>query len=156
MFNQFNPQVSIDRLRKQREEIDNLINNYQQMPQQQPVNNIINTQQAQIPKNNMVEWRILNENEEVDNLYVQNETLFVGDKNMVKKSVDGKLEKWNIEKIYPIDKKDEKIKDLENKLKEMEDKLNEYTKFNKPVNEFEQSHVNDDGNVKPKPKTNIK
>lgn len=37
---------------------------------------------------------MLNENEEVDNLYVANKTLFINDNLMVLKGVDGSLEKW--------------------------------------------------------------
>lgn len=147
MFNQFNPQSNIERLRKQKDEIDNLINNYQNIPQ--PVNNIINTQQPM--KNNLIEWRILNENEEVDNLYVQNETLFVGDKNMVKKSVDGKLEKWEIKKVYPIDKKDEKINQLEEEIEKLKEIINnehkERRKSNKSNENEYKSVGNDDGNI---------
>lgn len=121
MYN--NNQYMIDNLNRQKDRIDDMIRNYQQP---QPVNNFINTNQN-INKD-FIEWRILNENEEVDNLYVQNNTLFINDELMIKKSVDGSLEKWKIKKIYPIDKKDEKINSLENKIKELEAKLNEYSK----------------------------
>ena len=103
----------IDKLNRQKEEIENMIRSYQQMT---PVNNYINTNQT--PSKDLIEWRILNENEEVDNLYVSNKTLFINDNLMVLKGVDGSLEKWEIKKIYPIDKKDKKINELEEKIKE--------------------------------------
>jgi hypothetical protein len=61
----YNNTFMIDRLNKQKEEIENLIKNYQSIPQQ-PVNNFINT--GQTHNKDLIEWRILNENEEVDNL----------------------------------------------------------------------------------------
>ena len=73
-----NNQYMIESLTRQKERIDDMIRAYQQPT---PVNNIINTTQQ--PLKDMLEYRILNENEEVDNLYVTNKTLFLGDKNMV-------------------------------------------------------------------------
>lgn len=142
----------LENLAKQRERIDDLMRNYQQP---QPVNNFINANQP-IQKD-LIEWRILNENEEVDNLYVANKTLFINDNTMILKGVDGSLEKWNIVKTYPIDPKDEKIKELNKKLEELERRLNdECSKSNEPVREVNKSFSNDDGYVEPKPKTNSK
>ena len=141
----------LDRLSKQKEEIENLIKTYQNT--QQPINNIINA--SQTPNKELIEWRILNENEEVDNLYVQNKTLFISDNLMVLKGVDGKLEKWEIKKIYPIDKKDEEINTLKQKIEDLERRLNnEHTKSNEPIAECKQSLTIDDGVIEPKPKTN--
>ena len=83
----------LDSLNRQKERIDEMIRTYQQP---QPVNNYINTNQT--PNENLIEWRILNENEEVDNLYVQNKTLFINENMMVLKGVDGSLEKWEVKK----------------------------------------------------------
>lgn len=137
----------IDNLKKQKDRIDELISTYQQP---QPVNNFINTQ---LPNKDLIEWRILNENEEVDNLYVQNKTLFINDNLMVLKGVDGKLEKWEIKKIFPIDKKDEKISQLEEEVKKLKEVLNEYSKSNEPTKECNKSNANDDGDVESKSKT---
>ena len=98
----YNNQYMLDNLNRQKEKIEEMIRTYNQP---QPVNNFINTNQT--PAKDMIEWRILNENEEVDNLYVGNKTLFINDNLMVLKGVDGSLEKWEVKKIYPIDKKDE-------------------------------------------------
>lgn len=142
----YNNNFSIDRLTRQKEEIENMINTYKNIQNQpNPINNFINTNQN--TTTNLFEWRILNENEEVDNLYVKNKTLFVGDKNMVLKDVDGKLEKWEIKKVYPIDKKDEKISELENKIKELEAKINEPKQPIIPIRELDKQttivNVND-------------
>jgi hypothetical protein len=143
----------LDRLAKQKEEIENLIKSYQNT--QAPVNNYINTNQT--PNKELIEWRILNENEEVDNLYVQNKTLFISDNLMILKGVDGKLEKWEIKKIYPIDKKDEKINELTLKIEDLERRLsNEHTKSNEPTSERIKPNVNVNEYVEPKSKANGK
>ena len=147
-----NNQYMIDSLNKQKDRIDDMIRTYQQP---QPVNNFINTNQ--IPNKDLIEWRVLNENEEVDNLYVANKTLFINDSMMVIKDVDGKTEKWEVKKVYPIDKKDEKINQLEEEIKKLKEMIkSEPTKFNGAIDKFEQSEVIDDVNVKSKPKTNGK
>ena len=148
----YNNQFMLDNLNRQKDRIDEMIRNYQQP---QPVNNFINT--GQTPSRDLIEWRILNENEEVDNLYVQNKTLFINDNLMVLKGVDGKLEKWEIKKIWPIDKKDEKINALEEEIKKLKEMINsEHSKSNEPIGECNKSNGNVDGDVKSKPKTTSK
>ena len=131
---------NINKLMREKEKLDNLINNYQT--------------QVYTPSKDLIEWRILNENEEVDNLYVQNKTLFISDNLMVLKGVDGSLEKWEIKKIYPIDKKDLKINELEEKIKELEGRLNESTKSNSTTRKCNKSDANDDVNAKSESETN--
>ena len=147
----YNNQYMLENLNRQKDRIDEMIRNYQQP---QPVNNFINT--GQTPSKDLIEWRILNENEEVDNLYVTNNTLFIGENLMVKKSVDGTLEKWEIKKIYPIDKKDEKINQLEEEIKKLKEVINEHTKPIEPVGECNKSNGDANGDAEPKPKTNGK
>ena len=142
----------IDNLMRRKEEIENMIHNYQNP--QQPVNNFFNTTQS--PPKSFVEWRILNENEGVDNLYVQNKTLFISDNTMVLKDVDGKLEKWEINKIYPVDKRDMELKELREEVKKLKEERYEFSKLNKSTRELEQSNVDADGDVKSKPKANDK
>lgn len=125
-----NNQYMIDNLNRQKDRIDEMIRSYQQP---QPVNNFINT--SQVSNQNLIEWRVLNENEEVDNLYVSNKTLFINENLMVLKGVDGSLEKWEVKKIYPIDKKDEKINQLEEEIKKLKEALNEPTKSNESVDD---------------------
>lgn len=146
----------IDRLIRQKEEIDNLIKNYQGVSQQ-PVNNFINATPNQIPAKDMIEWRILNESEEVDNLYVQNKTLFMSDNLMILKGVDGSLTKWKIQKIYPVDKKDEKINQLEGRIKELEEMIkNEYKQPTSANGEFKQSDELTNVGIESKPKNGTK
>lgn len=149
-----NNQAMIENWKRQRDRMDELINSYQSMPTN-PVNNFITT--APSVNKDLIEWRILNENEEVDNLFVNNKTLFINDELMVLKGVDGKTEKWKITKIYPIDKKDEKINELTLKIEELERRLNdEHTKSNEPIRERNESNGNDDGIVESKSKANVK
>lgn len=143
----------IENWKRQRDRMDELINSYQAMPTN-PINNIITT--ASPTNKDMIEWRVLNEGEEVDNLYVQNKTLFINDNLMVLKGVDGKTEKWEITKVWPIDKKDVKINELEEEIKKLKEVINEYTKSNQPVRECNKSDVNDDEYVESKPKTGTK
>ncbi len=91
----------------------------------QPITNI---------SRNFVEIRVLNDNENVDTLYVQNKTLFINDKNMILKGIDGSLEKWEINKIYPVDPKDQKIRELEKQIKELKEMI-----------KYEPSSNNDEG-----------
>ena len=151
----YNNNFMIDRLTRQKDEIDNLIRNYQNMNNQTPVNNFISSGTSQASQKDLVEWRILNENEEVDNLYVPNKTLFINDNMMILKGVDGSLEKWEVKKIYPKDKKDEKILELENKIKELEMKINEPKQSTITVRERNQSYGNANEYVESKPKTNV-
>ena len=143
----------INTLNREKRRIEDMIQNYQNQPS--PVNNFINTNQQ--PHKDLIEWRILNENEEVDNLYVQNKTLFINDNLMVLKGVDGSLEKWEVKKIYPIDKKDEKINQLEEEIKKLKEMINnEHSKSNESTREFKQSTSIDDVNVESKSKTTSK
>lgn len=148
----YNNQYMIDNLNRQKDRIDEMIRNYQQP---QPVNNFINT--GQILNKDLIEWRILNETEEVDNLYVQNKTLFINDNTMVLKGVDGSLEKWQVKKIYPIDKKDEKINALEEEIKKLKEVIN--NESTKPIitnEECIESNGNVIRNVESKSKTTSK
>ena len=153
----YNNGFMLDRLAKQKDDIDNLIKNYQNMAQQTPVNNFISTNQLQPGDKTLIEWRILNENEEVDNLYVTNKTLFINDNLMVLKGVDGSLEKWEVKKIYPIDKKDEKINALEEEIKQLKEMIkNEHEQSTGTTGASIESNANDDVNVEPRAKANYR
>ena len=136
----YNYDNMLNTLNREKRRIEDMIQNYQNQPQ--PVNNFITTNQT--PIKDMVEWRILNENEEVDNLYVQNKTLFINDNMMVLKGIDGSLQKWNITRTYPIDKKDEKINALEEEIRKLKEVIN--NEYSKPISTNDEC-IQSDGNV---------
>ena len=141
-FNYYNPnQNMINQLMRQKDNIENMLNQYNQP--QAPVQNIINTVNS-----SDFEARILNEDEQIENVYINKRTMFLDkiNKKLMIKEIDGKIsEEYEI--IIPLDEKDKKIIELENRLKEMEGKFNEYAKPIKSNDVIKQSNTNDDGNV---------
>jgi hypothetical protein len=142
----YNPnQPVINQLMRQKDNIDNLLNQYTQP--QVPVQNIINTGVG--PD---FEARVLTEDEDVSNILISKRTMFLDKKHkkVLIKELDGSIsEEYEI--IIPLDEKDKKILELESKVKEMEVKINEYTKPTKPSNDIKQSVPN--VNVITKPTT---
>ena len=139
-FNSFyNPnQNMINQLLKQKDNVENLLNQYSQAP----VQNIINTGTLDF------EARILKDDEEIENIFINKRTMFLDKKNkkVVIKETDGKIsEEYEI--IIPLDEKDKKILDLESRLKEMEDKFNEYSKPIRTNDKQQKPVTNVDGNV---------
>jgi hypothetical protein len=119
----YNPnQNMINQLLRQRDNVENLINQYSQPP----VQNIINT-------GTDFEARILKEDEDVSNIFINKRTMFLDKQNkkVIIKELDGKIsEEYEI--IIPLDEKDKKIMELEKRLEEMEGKLNdEYSEHNR-------------------------
>lgn len=150
MYN--NNQYMIDNLNRQKDRIDDMIRSYQQP---QPVNNFINTNQP--INDNLYELKVLNDGDESENILVNRNTIFLGINRLQIKKIDGSIEKYNIDKVYPIDPKDEKIKELNKKLEELERRLNnEHAESIKPIKDVNESNVDDDGNVNRKSKTDSK
>ena len=148
----YSQSFNLDRLNRMKDDIEKQIQNCQS--HQQPINNFINTNQ---PQSNLFELKKLNEGDEVENIFTNNDAIFIGNNRMQIKKLDGTIEKYNIEKYYPIDEKDEQIKLLNKKVEELERKLNdEHTKSNEPIRELDKSNGNVIGNVEPKSKTNGK
>lgn len=147
-----NNQFMIDNLSRQRERLDDMIKNYQQMPQA-PINNIITNGQMQ---DNTYEMKKLNENDEVENIAIFKDTIFIGEDRLQIKKLDGTIEKYEIKKVYPRDKKDDKIDELTKKIQELEMKLNEPTKSIKSDEDVNKSNVNVNGDVESKSKTTSK
>lgn len=147
-----NNQFMIDNLNRQRERLDDMIKSYQTMPQA-PINNIITNGQMQ---DNTYEMKKLNENDEVENIAIFKDTIFIGEDRIQIKKIDGTIEKYEVKKVYPRDKKDDKIDELTKKIQELEMKLNEPTKLNEPVENVNKSNGNDDGIVEPKSKATSK
>lgn len=141
MYNQNQP--IINQLLRQKDNIENLLNQYNQP---QPIQNIINT-------GTDFEARILKDDEEVENILINRRTMFLDKKNkrLLVKEIDGKIsEEYEI--VLPLDEKDKKILELENKLKEMEVRYG-HTESNGANDGSIEPNANDDGNVKPSAKT---
>lgn len=116
MYGMYNPYGNpIDRIDNQIKELENLRKNYQNMPQQQPIQNIINTNGSQME----FEARILNENENPNEILVQRKTMFFEPKNgkLYIKELNGDIKEYDV--VLPLDEKDLKIQELERRLNEL-------------------------------------
>ena len=84
--------------------------------QQQPIQNIINTQ---MPLNNLFMAQFLKENEKVEEMFVNHKTAFIDlfKKELKIKDIDGTITTYGL--ILPKDEKDEKIEALEKQIKEL-------------------------------------
>ena len=121
------------------------------MYQRQELEDLIKTYQM---KDNMYEMKKLNNNEEVENILIARDTIFLGNSKMQIKKLDGTIEKYNIERYYPIDEIDEMIKELKEKVEELERRLeDEPTKHTKSTTKRNESNANDDVNVESDTKT---
>lgn len=145
MYNMQQP--NIDRINRQIEDLQNL-KNQMQNPPQIPVQNFINSQpQGNQSNTNMYELKKLNDNDEVENIGILTDTIFIGNSKMQIKKLDGTIEKYNIVKYYPIDPKDAKINQLEDeikKLKEMIENESKHNEHNEPIQDgTKQANVRD-------------
>ena len=140
-YNYYNQNQNLmNNLLRQKENIENLINQYNQP--QAPVQNIINTGSSLD-----FEARILKDNEDISNIAINRRTLFVDENNkkISIKELDGSISK-EYDIVIPLDEKDKKIIELENRLKEMEEKINnEYAKPSITNDECKKSNANVDG-----------
>lgn len=129
-------QNMLNQLLRQKDNVENLINQYSQPP----VQNIINTNSLEF------EAKILKDDEELDNIFVNKRTMFLdkANKRLVIKELDGRISE-EYEVVIPLDEKDQKIKDLEKRLKEMEERINEHSKPNEPTNVESKPLSNDNG-----------
>ena len=111
----YNQQLNLDRINQQINELERLKSGVQAMPQQ-PIQNIINTNPAQI----QFEARYLKNNEKVEEILVQHKTAFIDEKNgyLKVKDIDGTITTYEL--VLPKDEKDLKIEELERRLKEYE------------------------------------
>ena len=124
-----------------------------QNPPQIPVQNFINSQPQTQQNTNMYELKKLNDNDEVENIGILADTIFLGTSKMQIKKMDGTIEKYNITKYYPIDPKDQKINQLEEEIKKLKEMMSneQYNESNKSVQErTEQGELS---NVDSKPTT---
>lgn len=118
----YNNIAMMNQLYRQKENIENMINQYSQNVAQPPVQNIINTTGA----TSEIDVKFLKNNEDVSNIIISKKTLFI-DENNAKisiKETDGTISKvYDI--IIPKDEKDLKIEELEKKLRELEERVND-------------------------------
>lgn len=124
MYGMYNPYGNpIDRIDNQIKELENLRKNYQNMPQQQPIQNIINTNGSQME----FEARILNENENPNEILVQRKTMFFEPKKgkLYIKELNGDIKEYDV--VLPLDEKDLKIQELERRLNVYEQSTNVVT-----------------------------
>lgn len=144
-YNNYNNQNMLNQLIRQRENVENMINQYSQPQNQAPIQNIINQ-----GSNYDFEARILTNGEDISNIGITRKTLFVDETNkkVIVKEIDGSISK-EYDIIVPLDEKDKKILDLENKLKDMENKFNEYSKLIKSNDDCIESNTNVDEYVEP-------
>ena len=129
-FNPYmNKRVNRERLLRQREDIDMMLNNMdmEQPMQQTPVNNIINAQQPPQNNSSMYLMKVLNDNDEAENIFVDENTIFIGTDKMQIKKLDGTIEKYEIKRYYPVDVKDQKIEELTLHLIEQNEKIDQLT-----------------------------
>ena len=143
----------LNQLIRQKENVENMINQYSQVQNQPPIQNIINQ-----GTNVEFEAREIT-GEDVKNILIQRRTLFVDETNkkIYIKEVDGRISK-EYDIIVPLDEKDKKIQELENKLLKMEEMLNnvEPTKYDGTDVELEQSVTDVDKCIEPKSKKFLK
>lgn len=138
---------NIERLNRMKDDIDSQIKAYQSI-NQAPINNYFSQ-----PKDDTYLLKILNDNDEVENILINHDTIFLGGNRMQIKKLDGTIEKYTIEKYYPIDEKDQMIKELNKKVEELERKLNnEHTKHNVSTKKCNKPNANDDEHIEPESK----
>ena len=96
-------------------------NPYMYRDNQQPIQNIINTQ---IPMNDMFIAQFVKENEQVENIFVNQKTAFIDLKNkqLKIKETNGNIMTYGL--ILPKDEKDIKIELLEKQLMELKGMIN--------------------------------
>lgn len=150
MYNMQQP--NIDRINRQIEDLQNL-KNQMQNPPQIPVQNFINSQPQNQVIANRYELKKLNDNDEVENIGILTDTIFIGTNKMQIKKIDGTIEKYNIVKYYPIDPKDKKINQLEEEVKKLKEMIanEQHSEHIKPIQDgTEQGKLH---NVTSKPAT---
>ena len=136
MYNMQQP--NIDRINRQIEDLQNL-KNQMQNPPQIPVQNFINSQPQTQNATNMYELKKLNDNDEVENIGILADTIFLGTTKMQIKKMDGTIEKYNIVKYYPIDPKDQKINQLEEEIKKLKEMIGIEPKSNESATTIQTS-----------------
>lgn len=125
-YGMYNSQLNIEKIDNQMRELENLKRNYQNS-QNQPIQNIINTNTAQID----FEARLLSENEKPDEILVQRKTAFIDLINgkLTIKELNGNMKSFDL--VLPKTKEQIRIEELEKQNKELMSRLEERERKNK-------------------------
>lgn len=116
-------------------------------------NDLQNQLQSYQYSTEMYDFKKLNNEEEAENIFVMRNTIFLGNNRMQIKKLDGTIEKYKVEKYYPIDEKDQMIKELNKKVEDLERRLNdEHTKYNQSNSGINKPDGDDDEHVEPESK----
>lgn len=88
--------------------------------QQQPIQNIINTQ---MPQNDLFMAKFLKNGEQAENQLVTSKTAFIDlqNKQLKIKDITGEIVTYGL--ILPLDEKDVKIQSLENEIRELKEMM---------------------------------
>lgn len=129
--NIYNPQLSVDRINQQIQELERMKNGYQQMQQPTNIINVGNSLQ------NDFKAQYLNENEKVEDILVQCKTAFISPKNgyLKIKDINGDITEYILKKPKT---------EQELYIEQLERKVNEYESILNPTNiEINESGTND-------------
>lgn len=154
-MNAYNPQVNIDRLNEQINNLEKMKTQLQQ-PVQQPTNL---TQNFQIAPTNREVIRYANSVDEVQrDLVIGDTPYFSKDMSVVWiKNTKGEIKTYELTEIVPKDEKDIKIEFLEAQIKELKEGMNINAKSNdddvaKPIESKKSTNVSNGGTSKTKSK----
>lgn len=148
MLYDYNNAGLMNQLYRQKENIENMINQYTQPP----VQNIINT-----TGNSEFDVKFIQNNEDISNIIIAKKTLFIDENNnkISIKEIDGTISK-SYDIIIPKDEKDIKIETLENKIKELEEKINgKSTKPNVANHDVKSTSASPTKSIKPSTNANF-
>lgn len=127
------------------------LNGFREMPPQQPIQNIINTQ---MPMNNLFMAQYLKENEKVEDIFVNHKTAFIDlhNKQLKIKDINGDITAYEI--VLPKDEKDLKIEMLEKQIQDLKEMFSNESNVNVSTNnEIAKQDFNDGKFNKTKPTT---
>lgn len=130
MYNPYNPYNTfnnpVDRIDNQIKELENLKKGYQNIPQTQPIQNIINTTGSQ----NDFEAVILNENQNPDDILIKHKTMFFEPKKgkLSIKEINGDIVTYDV--VVPKTPEQLENEELKRRVNELEMKLNELSTTN--------------------------
>lgn len=119
--------------------------------QQQPIQNIINTQ---MPQNDLFMARFLRNGEQAENQFINGKTAFIDltNKQLKIRDLTGEMITYGL--ILPLDEKDVKIQSLENEIRELKEMMKHESNANiSTTNVSTQQGANDTKSDKPESTT---